>query len=187
MFVVGTDQQFEDIVCFCANENMAYGSVLGIDPTFNLADFFVTHVSLERVKTMWDKVEQLLSTEGLILPAAGAISTAHQVASLSALKTGKAEAPHYVCSVKHTTGTEVKCDCSVYRSSPNICQHALATAEDLQVLSGYLLWVKRTKKGPNLSQLIASSLPKDGDKNLCHDVTVTLNERSLKISLLLRL
>ena len=122
----------------------------------------VDHVSLERVKTMWEKAEQLLSTEGLILPAAGAISTARQVASLSGLKTGKAEAPHYVCSVKHATGTEVKCDCPVYRSSPNICQHALATAEDLQVLSDYLLWVKRTKKGPNLSQLIASSVPKDG-------------------------
>ena len=111
---------------------------------------------------MWEKAEQLLSSEGLILPAAGAISTARQVASLSGLKTGKAEAPHYVCSVKHATGTEVKCDCPVYQSSPNICQHALATAEDLQVLSDYLLWVKRTKKGPNLSQLIASSVPKDG-------------------------
>lgn len=122
----------------------------------------VDHVSLERVKTMWERAEQLLSTEGLILPAAGAINTARQVASLSALKTGKAEAPYYVCSVKHTTGTEVKCDCPVYRSSPNICQHALATAEDLQVLSDYLLWVRRTKKGPNLSQLIASSVPKDG-------------------------
>ena len=85
-----------------------------------------------------------------------------QVASLSGLKTGKAEAPHYVCSVKHATETEVKCDCPVYRNSPNICQHALAIAEDLQVLSDYLLWVKRTKKGPNLSQLMASSVPKDG-------------------------
>ena len=116
---------------------------------------------------MWEKAEQLLSSEGLILPAAGTISIACQVASLSSLKTGKAEAPHYVCSVKHATGTEVKCDCLVHHSSPNNCQHALATAEDLQVLSDYLLWVKRTKKGPNLSQLIASSVPKDwGQKSV---------------------
>ena len=39
MSVVGTEQQFEDIVHFCANENMAYESVLGIDLTFNLGNF----------------------------------------------------------------------------------------------------------------------------------------------------
>ena len=106
----------------------------------------VDHVSLERLKTMWEKAEELLGTEGLILPAASAINTARQVASLSALKTGKVEAPHYVCAVKHATGMELKCDCPVYRSSPNICQHALGAAEHLQVLSDYLLWVNRTKK-----------------------------------------
>ena len=111
---------------------------------------------------MWEKAAELLGTEGLILPAAGATNTGRQVASLYALKTGKAEAPHYMCSVKHAIGTEVKCDCPVYCSSPNICQHALAAAEDLQVLSDYLLWVRRSKKSPNLSQLIASSVPKDG-------------------------
>ena len=47
MSVVGTDQQFKDIVRFCASENMAYGSVLGIDPTFNLGDFFVTPTVFE--------------------------------------------------------------------------------------------------------------------------------------------
>ena len=40
MSVVDTNQQFEDTVRFCANENMAHGSVLGIDPTFNLGDFY---------------------------------------------------------------------------------------------------------------------------------------------------
>ena len=76
------------------------------------------------------KIEQLLSTEDLI-PAEDTISTARQVASLSALNKGKADGPHYVCSVKHTTGAEVKCDCPMYCSSPNICQHALKTAEKL--------------------------------------------------------
>lgn len=28
----------------------------------------------------------------------------------------------------------------------NICQHAIAAAEDMNVLSEYLLWVRRTKK-----------------------------------------
>ena len=36
----------------------------------------VDYVNLERVKTMWEKAEQLLSTESLILPAAVCYSTA---------------------------------------------------------------------------------------------------------------
>ena len=40
--VVGTDQQFYDISRFCSYSSSRIGSVLGIDPTFNLGDFFVT-------------------------------------------------------------------------------------------------------------------------------------------------
>ena len=99
----------------------------------------------------------------LYCPAAGAANTARQVASLTGQKSRKFETPHYVYTTKHPVGMEVKCDCSVYRSS-NICQHALAAAEDLHILSGYLLWVRKTKKGVNVSQLISSSVPKDAGK-----------------------
>ena len=83
---------------------------------------------------MWGKGEKLLSDCGLVLPAAGATKTSRQVASLSAL------APHNVTSQQWKVGTEIKCDCPVYRSSPHICQHALAAAEDIGVLSEYLQW-----------------------------------------------
>ena len=112
----------------------------------NATDAKIEHVSQERAASMWDKAEQLLNTDGFILPAAGAASTARQVASLTGQKSGKFETPHYVCSTKHSVGVEVKCGCPVYRSSPNICQHALAAAEDLHILSDYLLWVRKTKK-----------------------------------------
>ena len=59
-------------------------------------------------------------------------------------------------------GVEVKCDCPVFRRTPNICQHALATAEDLNCLPQYLLWVRKTKRSANLSQLIANAVPKTG-------------------------
>ena len=58
----------------------------------------------------------------------------------------------------------MKCDCPVYRSAPNVCQHALAATEDLHNLSDYLLWLRRTKKGVNVSQLISISVPKDAGK-----------------------
>lgn len=41
MSVVGTDQQFYDISRFCGRGS-GVGSVIGVDPTFNLGDFYVT-------------------------------------------------------------------------------------------------------------------------------------------------
>jgi len=132
--------------------------------SINAYDAKVDHVSLDRAISMWEKAEELINTDGFVLPAVGAADTARQVASLTAQKSGKAKAPHHVYMQKHPVGVQVKCDCPVYSSSPNICQHALATADDLQILPDYLLWVRRTKKGANLSQLIASSVPKEGGK-----------------------
>jgi len=53
----------------------------------------------------------------------------------------------------------LQCDCPVYRSTPNVCQHALAAAEDLCILPDYLQWLRKTKKTLNLSQLIADGVP----------------------------
>ena len=90
--------------------------------------------------------------------------TSRQVASLSAFKSGTSEAPHNVTSQQRKIGTEVKCDCPVYHSSPYICQHALATAEDLGILTEYLQWVHKTKKSLNLSQLVGDQIPNNAGK-----------------------
>jgi len=87
-------------------------------------------MSRQKVQNMWEKAGELLNGCDLVLPAAGAMKTAHQVARLTAFKSGTPEAPHNVTSHQRKTGTEIKCDCAVYRSSPHICQHALAAAED---------------------------------------------------------
>lgn len=34
---------------------------------------------------------------------------------------------------------------TVYRSTPNVCQHSLAAAEDMGVLDEYLVWVRKSK------------------------------------------
>ena len=44
---VGLEQQFNDIERFCACEDQSSGSVLGIDPTFNLGDFYVSPFTYE--------------------------------------------------------------------------------------------------------------------------------------------
>lgn len=47
MSVVGLQQQFDDIERFCAPDRRGSNSVLGIDPTFQLGDFFVTPTTYE--------------------------------------------------------------------------------------------------------------------------------------------
>jgi len=52
--------------------------------SINFYDAKVDHVSLDRAISMWEKAEELINTDGFVLPAAGAADTACQVASLTA-------------------------------------------------------------------------------------------------------
>ena len=53
------------------------------------------------------------------------------------------------------------CDCPVFRSTPNICQHSLAGAEDIGLLNDYLVWVRKTNATAlNLSNHISQEVPK---------------------------
>ena len=73
--------------------------------------------------------------------------------------------PHFVSREEHMkAGKVVKCDCPVNHSTLNICQYALAVAEDLNLINEYLQmrWIKQTKKPSNLLLLIADTLPKTG-------------------------
>lgn len=127
--------------------------------SIRVEDAEIHHVQSERLQCIWQKAEELLSTPGFVLPATGNPESCRQVASLS--NQGKKNVPpHFVTCERRKNGTEVKCDCSVYRSIPNICQHALSVAEDMKMLSEYPQWIRRTKKSPNLSLLISDSIPK---------------------------
>ena len=68
---------------------------------------------------------------------------------------------------KLSAGLQVHCDCHVYKSLPNVCQHSLAAAaEDMEVLNEYLKWVTKTTKGVglNVSNLISKEVPKSAGK-----------------------
>ena len=97
--------------------------------SIKLGDAQISLVSKGKLKSMWEKAEELLSGDGFVLPAAGA-----------------------------------KCDCPVYRSSPHVCQHALAAADDIGILDAYLQWLRKTKKGLNISRLIDDKIPNDAGK-----------------------
>lgn len=132
--------------------------------SIKLEDAQISHVSKEKLKSMWEKAEELLSGDGFVLPAAGAMETARQVASLSGFNSGIAATLHNVTSQIRKIGNEVKCDCPVYRSSPHVCQHALAAADDIGILDAYLQWLRKTKKGLNISRLIGYKIPSDAGK-----------------------
>lgn len=113
---------------------------------------------------MWKKAEEILSTPGLILPAAGN-KLARQVANTDGCSSKSIAPPHFVFSKKLGATVQVHCDCAIYKSTPNVCQHSLATAENMGILKEYLDWVQKTKaKGLNLSTLIANDIPKSSGK-----------------------
>ena len=114
-------------------------------------DAQISHVSRQKVQSMWEKAEELLNSCCVILPATGATKTSRQVASLTAFKSGTSEAPHNVTFHQSKVGTETKCECPVYYSSPHVCQHVLAATENIGILAEYLQWVCKTKKRLNIS------------------------------------
>ena len=116
----------------------------------------------QRVEELWRKAENLLSTPGYVVPTAGN-SSARQVASMTGAVSGNnSTPPHFVFSKKvKSGGTEVHCDCPVYSSTPKVCQHSLAAAEDMGNLKEYLIFLSHTKAaGLNISSLISKELPK---------------------------
>jgi len=48
-WVLFTDQQLNDIERFCTNRNSTTNSVFGIDPTFNLGNFYVMVTTYENL------------------------------------------------------------------------------------------------------------------------------------------
>jgi len=56
--------------------------------SIKLEDAQTSHVNKEKLKSMWEKAEELLSGDGFVSPAAGAMGTARQVASLSGFTSG---------------------------------------------------------------------------------------------------
>ena len=125
-------------------------------------DANISHVHSEMLERMWEKAEILLSSPGFLLATDRNNELSRLVASLSDQK-NKFVPPHYVCAEQRKVGMEVKCNCPVYKSTPSICQHTLAAAQDMMILPQYITWVRKTKS-LNLSQLIADSVPQSGWK-----------------------
>jgi len=98
--------------------------------------FIITTKSSGDLRT---KTAKLLGTPGFVINADGNISASNMSATASC---DTSTPPHYVHTKKSQgCGTEVHCNCPVYSSTPKVCQHSLAAADDMGVLSDYLTFL----------------------------------------------
>ena len=145
-------------VLSCENHSSEAFTTLSIDWT----KANITYLQPSQVEELWSKAAKLLNTPGFVVCAARN-DCARQVASVSATASCDGSIPPHFVYAKKTAGygTEVRCDCPVYSSTPKVCQHSLAAADDIGILSDYLTFLRKTKAvGLILSTLISKELPK---------------------------
>ena len=112
------------------------------------ADVQLTTVSTSTLQNMWEKAERLLNTPNAITPAPGN-ENARMVASDSSSR------PHFV---QKTAGNKFLCDdsCPMWRGQ-KVCAHAIAVAESLHCLKGFIETLRKSKAECNLTKLVTTS------------------------------
>jgi hypothetical protein len=83
------------------------------------SDANILHLQPQRLTLLWNKAEEILSYSQQIMPAAGNDDACQIANSIPKLYTSP---PHFIYFKKSVRST-------VTKSTPNICQHSLATAE----------------------------------------------------------
>ena len=111
----------------------------------------ISKLSLTTVQFMWEKAEQLISTENAITRAPGDDHKSKMVLSYST------PIPHLVqCG----TNGQYKCDEKCINwSSSGICSHSIAVAEVNNDLHAFLDWYNKSAVEPNITSLAMTSLP----------------------------
>ena len=137
-------------------ESCTTSDLLAFEPEASLSisaeDSGIVSIPLVTLSGMWDKASELLSTKNSITPAPGNDYNARMVVSRSQ------DVPHHIRC--HSDG-QYLCDnhCPQWMSS-QVCSHTLAVAEQNNELLKFLEWYVKHGKGPNLSSLALSGLPK---------------------------
>ena len=104
--------------------------------------------------SMYQKANQLLSKPDHVVPKPGASNGSFIVA-------GSSDTIHVVTPGK---GGSLTCDRSCIHRKTKLCEHILAVAEKKGSLNELLLWYKRSKAGPKITEMALSSGPKNAGK-----------------------
>ena len=94
-------------------------------------------------QTMFEKAKYLLQKKGSIVPKPGATDGSYTVA-------GNANNAYTVTPGKRNS---LKCDRACVNAKSKICEHVLAVAERIGVLSEFLKWFTSSKSGPSVSSI----------------------------------
>ena len=148
--VLGPVLQVEPSTCSSTNNSKL---------SIHWKDAQITHLQTNRVADIRKKAEEILNTPNFVVVAAGN-TQARQVASVTGCTSKGVSPPHFVYAKKlGGARIEVHCDCPIYKSTPNICQHSVAAAEDMNILKEYLMWARKTNATSlNLSNLISKDI-----------------------------
>ena len=95
-------------------------------------------------QTMFEKAKYLLQKKGSIVPKPGATDGSYTVA-------GNANNAYTVTPGKRRKS--LKCDRACVNAKSKICEHVLAVAERIGVLSEFLKWFTSSKSGPSVSSI----------------------------------
>ena len=93
---------------------------------------------------MFHKAKYLLQKKGLVVPKPGATDGSYIVA-------GNA---NNVYTVTPRKGNSLKCDRACVNIKSKICEHVLAAAENITVLSEFLKCFTSSKSGPSFSSIV---------------------------------
>ena len=100
-------------------------------------------VPMPVLQIMFEKAKYLLQKKGLVVPKPGATDGSYIVA-------GNA---NNVYTVTPGKGNSLKCDRARVNAKSKICEHVLAVAEDIGVMSEFLKWFTSSKSGPSFSSI----------------------------------
>ena len=98
---------------------------------------------------MFEKAKYLLQKKGLVVPKPGATDGPYIVAGN--IVAGNA---NNVYTVTPRKGNSLKCDRACVNIKSKICEHVLAAAEHISVLSEFLKCFTSSKSGPSFYSIV---------------------------------
>ena len=103
--------------------------------------------------SIWNKASQYLATENAVVQAP---SLENGIRRFS-VHSRSSPCPN---SVTLCDNGKMTCTCLMFKSSPNVCSHAVAAAEKANVISSYLEWLKQENKSYSMYEIATASVNK---------------------------
>lgn len=114
----------------------------------------IQRVPMPTLELIFEKVNHLLSTPGLVVPQPGSSNGSFIVAGHS----------NRFYSVTPGKGGALRCDRACIHSATRICEHTLAVAGRTGTLKDFIAWFGRAKKGATVVDLAMQGGPKSAGK-----------------------